>query len=96
MATVDRDCPLCGFIHPTNADRLACDARHGGTKWAIAAREVREVFVYCTLCGCADAFDLILEHMRLVESRRDVMTGCLIRSVEDAPDIGTFPGTRDA
>lgn len=81
MATILSHCPQCGFIHDTVADRLACDARNG-KRWPTI--EVRNPVVMCNLCGCTGELDLILDHFQYVESRRDVHTGRLIRSVVDA------------
>ena len=84
-ATTNSRCPECGYTHRTTADRLACDARHGRIRWPRG--EIVNPYVICALCGCGAEFDLMLEHMSQVESHREVTTGCLIRSVVDAPGL---------
>lgn len=87
MATLFSQCPQCGYVHATTADRLACDARHG-RRWP--NYEIRDPEVICALCGIGDRLSFILDHMQFTESHRDVRTGVLIRAIEDTPDIASY------
>jgi|GraSoiStandDraft_24_1057298.scaffolds.fasta_scaffold839533_2 hypothetical protein len=83
-ATVFSTCPRCGFVHETAADRLACDARHG-RRWPMDG--IANPYVVCALCGTSGELDLILDHMQMVESRRQVTSGRLIRTVMDTANV---------
>ena len=86
-ATINSICPQCGYIHNYVHDRMACEARHGHV-WPVDG--ARDPLMVCAICGIEDFFSELLWHMRLMESRRDVRSGVLLRPIWPTRDVAEF------